>query len=198
CRRRTSVHISIAAHTPLASLSERHIAASPRLSAPASLHGCALHFSTGGTTRRALHFSTGVHNTPCDKILAWRQDPYGDWITPTLFVAAGADLPAAGALRRDELSACLKDTQPFQMLAAGDTAGLGKLDDDGIRETLRSEKPTSISDLAGILPTESLSTERIDQGAVYEEDKMLDLRSVLGISLTDARRSRQPRTLGWH
>ena len=25
------------------------------------LYGCALHFSTGGTTRRALHFSTGVH-----------------------------------------------------------------------------------------------------------------------------------------
>jgi hypothetical protein len=127
-------------------------------------------------------------DTPCDKILAGRRHPYGDRITPTLFVAAGSDLPAAGALRHDELSACLRDTQTFQLLAAGDTAGLGKLEDDDVRTTLRREKPKSIGHLARILATASLPLECIDSGAVYEEDTMLELQGLLGISLTDARR----------
>jgi Bacterial DNA polymerase III alpha subunit finger domain len=125
---------------------------------------------------------------PCDKILAGRRHPYGDRITPTLFVAAGSDLPAAASLRRDELSACLRDTQTFQLLAAGDTAGLGQLEEHEVRAALRKEKPTSIGDLAGILATASLPLEWMDSGAVYEEDTMLELRSLLGISLTDAKR----------
>jgi hypothetical protein len=127
-------------------------------------------------------------DTPCDKILAGRRHPYGDRITPTLFVAAGADLPAAGALRREELSACLRDTQTFQLLAAGDTAGLGPLEDNDMTAALRREKPKSIGDLARILATASLPLEWIDSGAVYEEDVMLELQSLLGITLTDARR----------
>jgi hypothetical protein len=125
---------------------------------------------------------------PCDKIVAGRRHPYGDRITPTLFVAAGSDLPAAVALRRDELSACLRDTQTFQLLAAGDTAGLGPLEEAEVRAALRKEKPKSIGDLARILATASLPMDWIDSGAVYEEDTMLELQSLLGISLTDARR----------
>jgi hypothetical protein len=127
-------------------------------------------------------------DAPCDKILAGRRHPYGDRILPTLFVAAGADLPAAGALRRDEQSACLRDTQTFQLLAAGDTAGLGQLEDDDMRAALRRERPKSIGDLARILATASLPLEWIDSGAVYAEDTMLDLQTLLGITLTDARR----------
>ena len=125
---------------------------------------------------------------PCDKIVAGRRHPYGDRITPTLFVAAGSDLPAAGALRHDELSDCLRDTQTFQLLTAGDTAGLGQLEEVEVRAALRKDKPKSIGELARILATESLPTEWIDSGAVYEEDTMLELQRLLGISLTDARR----------
>jgi hypothetical protein len=74
------------------------------------------------------------------------------------------------------------------LLAAGDTAGLGKLEDDDVRTTLRREKPKSIGHLARILATASLPLECIDSGAVYEEDTMLELQGLLGISLTDARR----------
>ncbi len=126
--------------------------------------------------------------TPCDKIVAGRRHPYGDRITPTLFVAAGSDLPAAGALRREEMSACLSDTQTFQLLASGDTTGLGQLEDDDVRDDLRQKKPRSLEALAAIFVRSSLSVDLLGAEAVYEEDRMLELRSVLGIGLTDARR----------
>ena len=69
-RRRTSVHISMSAYTPRASLSVKgRIAAPPRFSSPISLHSCALHFSTGRATppraalfdRRSQSFSARCH-----------------------------------------------------------------------------------------------------------------------------------------
>jgi hypothetical protein len=49
-RRGTSVHISIAADTPRASLSVGEIAALPRFYTPGPLRSCALHFSTDRAT----------------------------------------------------------------------------------------------------------------------------------------------------
>lgn len=124
----------------------------------------------------------------CHKILAGRRHPYGTRRVHTLFVAPGSDLPAAAALRQDEQAACLHDTQTFQLLAAGDTSGLGPLEDDGVRADLRKEKPTSIEGLASILATHSLPLEWVFTGAVYEEDLMLELSHRLGITLSDAGR----------
>jgi hypothetical protein len=86
------------------------------------------------------------------------------------------------------MSACLSDTQTFQLLASGDTTGLGQLEDDDVRDDLRQKKPRSLEALAAILVRSSLSVDLLGAEAVYEEDRMLELRSVLGIGLTDARR----------
>jgi hypothetical protein len=86
------------------------------------------------------------------------------------------------------MSACLSDTQTFQLLASGDTTGLGQLEDDDVRDDLRQKKPRSLEALAAILVRSSLPSDLLGAEAVYEEDKMLELRRVLGIGLADARR----------
>jgi hypothetical protein len=133
--------------------------------------------------------TTGVgHDTSCKKIVAGRHHPYGNRVLPTLLIQTGSDLPAAESLRPAEVTACLHDAQVFQLLAAGDTDGIGQLESEDNRELLRRIKPTTLEMLASVLSLKRAQTGESQLAMPYREDTMLDLRQMLGIGLSDARR----------
>jgi len=126
--------------------------------------------------------------SPCNLVVAGRRHPYGDRITPTLLITTGYPLPAAAALRPEEIAASLRDPRTYDLLASGDTDGIPLLEPIDMRETLRQMKPRSLASLAM-----AILQQRSDAGdphapPVYQEDVMLDLRVILGIGLADARR----------
>jgi hypothetical protein len=127
------------------------------------------------------------NDTPCNKIIAGRGHPYGNRVLPTLLIQTGSDLLAAESLRPEEMTSCLYDARAFQLLAAGDTDGIGQLESEDNRELLRRIKPTTIEMLARVLSLKRAQTVESQLAPLYREDAMLDLREMLGISLSDAR-----------
>jgi hypothetical protein len=127
-------------------------------------------------------------DTPCNKIVAGRRHPYGNRVLPTLLIQTSSDLPAAESLRPEERTACLYDARVFQLLAAGDTDGIGQLGSEDNRELLRRIKPTTLEMLARVLSLKRGQAGESQLAPLYREDAMLDLREMLGIGLSDARK----------
>ena len=166
----------------------RHIGASVSM-APADLLSF-LRLRGYSLRTERLSYEKADGSTLCfDRVTARQYPSTPDHQALTVIVSTGIFARLAAAITPEGSMACLRDTQTFHLLAAGDTDFIGPLRFAAMKKLLRQRKPQSLDELADLL------TEGGDAGyqpghgepPVYLEDLMRRFQGALGLDADDAR-----------